>query len=157
MNDVTLGYKVLNAFLKYFNPRYGRSYSADQVAQAIMPKSPQILIDGLGLQFRVVLGSDESKLDSAMKYLAELAENRIPSLSSFSAIISREAQRGDTWQSIFEEFSFVVAESTKEIGNGAAKIGETIIATGNLLRLLLPIAVIGFGYIYLRNKVNASK
>lgn len=153
-DDSLLGYQVLNTFLKYFNSTYGRSLKPDDIAKAINSKHPEVIVDGLGLQYRNVLEIDSSKLDSAMKYLSDLSQNRIPDFMSFSTIMSREAQRMDTWGYIFNEFTFVTEQSVKEVASGAQAIGNSVINTGKLLTWLLPAGVITFIYFYGKNTLK---
>lgn len=99
-----------------------------------------------------VLNSGTSKAQAikAMETLGNNSHGRIPSRNAdfISAIIQKATQF-----SYVDAAVFTVTESAKDIVHGAQVVGDTLINTGKILQLLFPIAVVYFGYMFLKKKV----
>lgn len=151
MNDDTLlGYQVLNVFAKYFNAYYSFVYTPDQIASTINPSHPEVIVDGLGLMARSTVDSDSGKIDEAMKNLSDNSKGNIPALSSFAYAFSQAAQNTSAWDAT----KFVTIGTVKELGNGAAAVGNAVISSGKLVLWLLPIGAVAFIYFYGKNTLK---
>lgn len=152
MNDLMLGYIVLNKFLSIFNSMYGFNYTPDDIASAnsAFPGTDKIFIEGLGMQYREVIAMDSDKLDASMRALSQNSDGQIPALKSFSYAFVQAAQNNNFW----EATKFVAVNSASQILDGAAAVGNAVIDSGKLVVWLLPIGVVAFIYFYGKNTLS---
>ena len=137
-NDVILGQVVINTFISSLKRQYFFSnMTYDEVVSQW--KNPDIQLDGLGLQYREVLGQDLSDLMDAMDSLARASNNKVPNFNSFVIAIRDRAIN----PSLFQTATFVTVETVKELGTGAQSLGDQLIDTAKILNTLLPFAIIG--------------
>lgn len=135
------------ALMYFHNASVGRgSYdfqTVDALIQRIGGADPQIFLDGLGFAINTVRMSS-GDLDEAMTSLAKNSGGRVPNANSFFSYISNQS----TKVSYIDLTTDVVSHVASQTGAGLQKVGESVLFTGNLLVLALPLIV---GYIVYSN------
>jgi hypothetical protein len=135
------------AVMYFHNASVGRGgydfQTVDALIQRIGGKDPNIFLDGLGFAINTVRMSS-SDLDDAMTALAQKSGGRVPNPNSFFAYISNQS----TKISYLDLTTDVVSHVASETAGGLQKVGESVLFTGNLLVLALPLIV---GYIVFAN------
>jgi hypothetical protein len=128
--------------LSYFHNEalsYPQNYSMslESLCDILQKKSSGAFLDGFG--FTVAnAGLSTSQVKKAMQQLADAGQGKIPSNwhDFFSAL---QGQVGNI--SFIDAASYTFVESVKDIGNGAAAVGNAVITTGSMITTVLPYAV----------------
>lgn len=153
MNDIELGEKVLRAFYNYSRSAYpfASIYSYDELKRALTSrKAGQGFIESLGMSVRFAELSD-SKINSSMKALAQASGGKIPSKNSdFYNFMIDEG----TKINFIDALIYTATESAKDIGTGVQAVGNTLIDTGKILRIIFIPVVLYFGYQILKKKTS---
>lgn len=167
--DTELGKIVLNKYISLYNQKYFKILSYDDLAAAMGFKNKTaILIDGIGLNFRV-LGENYGDLDDAMKNLVNRGGGKLPTKPSFDAALRDEA----TYAFSFVEYQkntdsavgYVLAGAADKILDGLQYTGDKTIGAGKqaldsvstLITGAVIITLIGYGAYVLINVQNAPK
>lgn len=152
-NDVNLGWVVLNEFQKALSARTGSKLTSEQIAKIIQPKNTEVFVEGLGLMYREGLSSNYSKMKEAVSELAKYSSvDKLPKLSGFSYAFTRAGSE----ISKIDAFKFVVVESTKQVAQGAAVVGDKVIETGKTFLGLAPIALLLVGGAWVYGQVKSK-
>lgn len=140
-NDIMLGKIVVMNFIQKVNSQYFFSSMKfeDVVNVYSDPRQRDNFLDGLGLQYREVLNSNESDLDTAMESLARACNNKVPSQASFHKAIREKALN----PSFFVAASTVISGTASEVLGGAVEVGNTLINTAGIIKALFPFVVVG--------------
>lgn len=138
MNDIELGKIVVNTFVKYQMRNYFWTLITYNDVLATQ-KYPDNFLDGLGLQFRIVLENDQSSLDDAMNSLSKASNGKIPSQQSFHAAIRDRAIS----PTAFQAAAAVISGTATELARGAQSLGNNLIDTAKVLNKLLPFIILG--------------
>lgn len=151
MSDIELGERVLKAFYNYSRSAFpfASIYSYDELKKILTSrKGGQGFIEGLGMSVRFADLSD-SKINSSMKALANASGGKIPGKNSdfYNFMINESTQ-----VSFVDAFVYTAKESAKDIGSGVQSIGETLIDTGKILKIIFIPVVLYFGYQILKKK-----
>lgn len=138
MNDILLGQIVVNTFVTIQRKNY---FFSNLTYQDVLDtqKYPDIFLDGLGYQFRVVLSGDEGQLEDAMDALSRASNGKIPTQNSFHIAMRDRAIS----PSLFESASAVFKGTAVEVIKGTEAIGNQLIDTGKFLTWIFPVAVVG--------------
>jgi hypothetical protein len=153
MNDKDLGLKILRSF--YGSARYSypfaTNYSFDDMIAILHSRvGGKNIESGLGLAANLA-DFDDDKINTSMRALALSSGGKIPSKNGdFYAFMVNEA----TKVNFVDAIVYTTKESAKDVVNGAAKVGDSLLFTGQIVIWLLPIAVVYFGYVYLKNKTK---
>lgn len=140
-----------SAFVMFHNDMIGRgSYaeSYDTLLQKVAPKHPEIFLEGLGLAINSIDMRD-GQVEDAMSALASKSGGRIPDQHSFFDALSNRI--GDiTFMDWVYESPSIAKDTAIDAVQGVAKIGDSVIATGQTLLMIGPIlivaAVVFIGY-----------
>lgn len=151
--DLALGQKILRNFYdsaKSFYP-FAVVYSFDELVKTLEARvGGKTFISGLGLAASLADFSDND-INSSMSALARNSGGKIPSKNGdFYAFMVDQG----TKVSFTGAVSYTVAQSALDIVSGAQQVGESVLATGKILNFLLPIAVVYFGFLFLKNKTK---
>lgn len=151
MTDKELGLKILRSFYDSSRANYpfAVQYSFDELVKTLESRTGgKAIAEGLGLGARLAEFSDSDIRDS-MSALAKASGGKIPSKNGdFYAFMVDQG----TKISFTGAIAYTATESAKDIVKGAQQIGDSVLLTGKLVTWLLPVAVIGFGYLYLKKK-----
>lgn len=152
MTDKDLGIKVLKSFYNYSRGifPFKTVYSFDQLVKTLEARKGggPGYVESLGMSVRFA-EMDDSKINSSMYSLAVMSSGKIPSKNSdFYNFMVNEA----TKINFVDAIAYTAVESAKDIAKGAQQIGDSVLLTGKLITYLLPVAVLWFGYMYLKKK-----
>jgi hypothetical protein len=135
------------AMVCFHNASVGRGdynfRTVDALIERVGGANPQIFLDGLGFAINTVRMSS-GDLDDAMTALAQKSGGKVPNPNSFFSYISNQA----TKISYLDLSKDVASHVVSETASGLQKVGESVLFTGNLLVLALPLIV---GYIVYSN------
>lgn len=149
MDNSQTGLDAWKKFYNYLKMYHGNkvNYSFDEMMNSYGAKK-NIFISGWGDM--IVNGSvASSRLESALIALAKDSQGRmLKNPIQVSNYIQNQATKID-W---IEAIAYVATESTKDVINAAADVGDSLILTGKILTWLLPIIVIGGLFIYANEK-----
>jgi len=159
--DYNRGYDAIIAFHNVMVTRFKSTYPLTlvELAKALSARRGQtFFIEGLGLG---IANADMSKSQakSAMEVLAMKSNGKIPATNGafFTALIDEASV--PNW---IDASSFVLVESSKDLIQGASKVGEKVLAAGEgvldsavsiseNLKWILPLIAIGGAGIYIFN------
>lgn len=145
------GLKLITEFHK-FNQRYPvYKLSLDQLIYMLEKRPNQK--NFLSILGGSVLASQSSQGEAllAMQTLAFKSMGRIPSQNvDFKSAIINKA----TSFKFVDAVVYTVVETASQVVEGVQAVGDTLIDTGKILRLLFPIAVVYFLYLFLKKKVS---
>ena len=140
VNDVDRGRDAVIDFHNQ-NSRYSNyTMSLDELLMRVGGKNPEFFLEGLGLAI-VNIDMRDSQVGEAMHRLADLKRGAVPEKQEFFKALSDRAQDIN--------FSDVVYASpdiglgiAKDIGKGAAQIGDAVLDTGKTLLVIGPILIV---------------
>lgn len=135
--DYIRGVDILKRFYDLNKSLYSSkvNYTFDQMLTTLQGRTGQkAFIEGLGFGINAS-GYTNSTVQSAMRKLAEQARGQIPSKNSdFRNVLIDEG----TKVNFVDAVSFVATESAKDVVKGVAKVGDSVIATGQVLSFIMP-------------------
>lgn len=137
--------------------RYGKSlypFSIDSLISSLTSRPFQKnFVEGLGSAI-ILAETSMSNVASGMETLARKGGGNIPANNnSFYQAIANDVRDNISYVSAA---SFVVAESAKDVINGAQAVGDKLILTGKILTFFLPVLVIGGLLIFLNEKSGGA-
>ena len=136
--DYIRGADILKRFYDLNRSLYPSNvnYTFEQMVTTLQGRTGQkAFIEGLGFGINAS-GYTNSIIQNAMKKLAEQARGKIPSKNSdFRNILIDEG----TKINFVDAITYTAAETAKTVADGAVSIGESIINTGKLVNLFLPV------------------
>lgn len=125
------------------------TYTFEEMLKTIESRAAgKTFADGLGLG-ATLAEMNSSETYSAMNSLAKQAGGKIPSKNGdFKTFLIDQA----TSVNFVDAVVYTATESAKDVVKGAEQIGNSVLMTGKLVTWLLPVAVVYFGYLYLKKK-----
>lgn len=149
--DRARGLSILRQFYdssKMLYP-FGVTYTFEEMLKTIESRAGgKTFADGLGLG-AIFAEMSSSDTYAAMNALAKKAGGKIPSQNGdFKNFLIDQA----TSINFVDAVVYTASESAKDVVKGAQEIGDSVLRTGKLVTWLLPVAVIYFGYLYLKKK-----
>lgn len=151
--DRELGLKILKSFYDSSRSNYpfAVQYSFNELLKTLESRiGGKTFVSGLGLA-AALAEFDNSDISDSMYALAKAAGGKIPAKNGdFYAFMVDQG----TKVSFTGAIVYTATESAKDIVLGAQQIGDSVLLTGKLINWLLPVIVIGFGYLYLKKKVS---
>lgn len=138
--DYVKGLDVLKRFYDYSKSMFPKNvtYTFQTMIETLGARKGQVaFVESLGLIVREV-GFSTSKIQSAMKSLAQRAQGKIPSKNGdFYMQLQDEGAKIE----FVDAFKYVTVETAKDVGKGLVEVGNTLITTGKMLNFVFPALV----------------
>lgn len=153
MTDIELGTSVIKKFWSYWKIK-NPNVTFDQLLSMLKNRKPMggdAFLDGLGFGVRSAEMSD-SKIDSAMKLLAQSAGNQIPAKNGdFFQYLSNQS----TKVTFVDQIKFAASaavDTVGAVGGAVVDVGDKLLLTGKIVNFLLP----AIGLFFLASYLNKA-